>query len=168
MSASESHRKTDVTAHAKTDRVNKTGRTTSAEEIVDTSGQYESRGELEKPFDELKASEDKFRVMVDTVPALLWWDPADGSNEFLNQRWHEYTGVSQEESQGSGWQVAFHPEDLVKVFDKWQAVPATGEPAEIELEARLRRFDGEYRWFRAPFNGPGLGGCTTKGLMARS
>jgi formate hydrogenlyase transcriptional activator len=94
----------------------------------------------------MKTSEDKFRVMVDTVPALLWWDPADGSDEFLNQRWHEYTGVSQEESQGSGWQVAFHPEDLVKVFDKWQAVP-TGEPAEIEIEARLRRFDGEYRWF---------------------
>jgi hypothetical protein len=43
----------------------------------------------------MKTSEDKFRVMVDTVPALLWWDPSDGSNEFLNQRWHEYTGVSQ-------------------------------------------------------------------------
>jgi PAS domain S-box-containing protein len=65
----------------------------------------------------------------------------------LNQRWHEYTGVSQEESHGSGWQVAFHPEDLVKVLDKWQAVGASGEPAEIEIEARLRRFDGEYRWF---------------------
>jgi PAS domain S-box-containing protein len=95
----------------------------------------------------MKNSEDKFRVMVDAVPALLWWDPADGSNEFLNQRWHEYTGVSQEESHGSGWQVAFHPEDLVKVLDKWQAVGASGEPAEIEIEARLRRFDGEYRWF---------------------
>src|ERR1700732_5245406 len=96
----------------------------------------------------MKNSEDKYRVMIDTVPALLWWDPADGSNEFLNQRWHEYTGVSQEESHGSGWQVAFHPEDLVKVLDKWQAaVGASGEPAEIEIEARLRRFDGEYRWF---------------------
>src|SRR6202790_3867347 len=95
----------------------------------------------------MKNSEDKYRVMIDTVPALLWWDPADGSNEFLNQRWHEYTGVSQEESHGSGWQVAFHPEDLVKVLDKWQAVAASGEPAEIEIEARRRRFDGEYRWF---------------------
>jgi formate hydrogenlyase transcriptional activator len=95
----------------------------------------------------MKNPEDKFRVMVDAVPALLWWDPADGSNEFLNQRWHEYTGVSQEESHGSGWQVAFHPEDLVKVLDKWHAVGASGEPAEIEIEARLRRFDGEYRWF---------------------
>jgi formate hydrogenlyase transcriptional activator len=85
--------------------------------------------------------------MVDAVPALLWWDPADGSNEFLNQRWHEYTGVSQEESHGSGWQVAFHPEDLVKVLDKWRAVGASGEPTEIEIEARLRRFDGQYRWF---------------------
>jgi formate hydrogenlyase transcriptional activator len=125
----------------------KTRRAASGKEIVDTSGHYESRGELEKPFDEMKNSEDKYRVMIDTVPALLWWDPADGSNEFLNQRWHDYTGISQEESHGSGWQVAFHPEDLVKVLDKWRSVGDSGEPAEIEIEARLRRFDGKYRWF---------------------
>src|SRR5216683_2643901 len=125
----------------------KTRGAASGKEIVDTSGHYESRGELEKPFDEMKNSEDKYRVMVDAVPALLWWDPADGSNEFLNQRWHDYTGVSHEESRGTGWQVAFHPEDLVRVLDKWQTVAASGEPAEIEIEARLRRFDGEYRWF---------------------
>jgi hypothetical protein len=58
MSASESHRKTDVMAHAITDRVSETCRATSGEEIVDTSGQYAGRGELEKPFDELKTSED--------------------------------------------------------------------------------------------------------------
>ena len=56
MSASESHRKTDVMAHARTDRVSKTRRATSGEEIVDTSGPCESRGELEKPFDEMKNS----------------------------------------------------------------------------------------------------------------
>lgn len=132
-----------------------------ASEVIPDSG---------KAVDEMKNSEDKFRVMVDAVPAFLWWwDPADGSNEFwlnaltrwlmavdmgvltarsfLNQRWYEYTGVSQEESRGSGWQVEFHPEDLVKVLDKWRAVVASGEPAEIEIEARMRRFDGEYRWF---------------------
>src|SRR5271170_4645433 len=95
----------------------------------------------------MKNSEDKFRVMVDAVPAMLWWDPADGSDEFLNQRWREYTGISQEESHGSGWQVAFHPEDRVKILEKWPAVGISSELTEIEIEARLRRFDGEYRWF---------------------
>src|SRR5258708_7236495 len=93
----------------------------------------------------MKNSEDKYRVMVDAVPVLLWRNLPDGSNEFLNQRFHDYTGLSEEEAHGWGWRVAFHPEDLEKLLENWQAFRASGEPGEIE--ARLRRFDGEYRWF---------------------
>ncbi len=93
----------------------------------------------------MEKSEDKYRVMVDAVPALLWRNLPDGSNEFLNQRWHDYTGLAEEEAHGWGWRVTFHPEDLEKLLDKWQELLASGEPGEIE--ARLRRFDGEYRWF---------------------
>jgi formate hydrogenlyase transcriptional activator len=93
----------------------------------------------------MKNSEDKYRVMVDAVPVLLWRNLPDGSNEFLNQRFHDYTGLSEEEAHGWGWRVAFHPEDLEMLLDQWQAFRASGEPGEIE--ARLRRFDGEYRWF---------------------
>src|SRR5581483_4839558 len=66
-------------------------------------------------------------------------------NEFLSKRWHEYTGLSPEESHGWGWQAAFHPEDLPPLMERWVKMLTSGEPGEIE--ARLRRHDGVYRWF---------------------
>jgi formate hydrogenlyase transcriptional activator len=93
----------------------------------------------------MKNSEDKFRVMVDTIPALVWCTLPDGSNEFHNQRWHDYTGLPEGAEHGWGWRVAYHPEDLEQLLAKWQAVLTSGKPG--EFEARLRRFDGEYRWF---------------------
>src|ERR1700694_1993784 len=93
----------------------------------------------------MKISEDKFRVMIDVIPALAWCNLPDGSNEFLNQRWHDYTGLSEEEAHGWGWRFAFHPDDLENLLDTWKGLLLSGEPGEIE--ARLRRFDGEYRWF---------------------
>src|SRR6266446_2222316 len=101
--------------------------------------------EPERTFDELQNSEDKFRVMVDAIPTLAWCSLADGSVEFFNQRWHDYTGLSAQEAHRWGWKVTIHPEDLEKSMDKWRALLASGEPG--ELEARLRRNDGEYRWF---------------------
>jgi formate hydrogenlyase transcriptional activator len=93
----------------------------------------------------MEKSEDKYRVMVDTIPALVWCTLPDGSNEFHNQRWHDYTGLPEGAEQGLGWKVAYHPEDLEQLLVKFQAIVASGEPG--EMEARLRRFDGEYRWF---------------------
>src|SRR5581483_5177205 len=66
-------------------------------------------------------------------------------NEFLSKRWHEYTGLSPEESHGWGWQAAFHPEDLPPLMERWVKMLTSGVPDEIE--ARLRRHDGVYRWF---------------------
>jgi formate hydrogenlyase transcriptional activator len=93
----------------------------------------------------MKISEDKFRVMVDAIPTLAWCSLVDGSVEFFNQRWHDYTGLSPQEAHRWGWKVTIHPEDLEKSMQKWRALLASGEPG--ELEARLRRYDGEYRWF---------------------
>ncbi|MFY9976844.1 MAG: PAS domain S-box protein [Candidatus Sulfotelmatobacter sp.] len=93
----------------------------------------------------LQASEGNLRRVIDTIPTLAWCNLADGPNEFLNQRWHAYTGLSREESQGWGWQVAFHPEDLPPLMKTWQELLISGESGEIE--ARLRRHDGVYRWF---------------------
>src|SRR5712671_6127315 len=93
----------------------------------------------------MPTSEDKYRVMVDAIPTLAWCALADGSVEFFNQRWHDYTGLSPQAAHGSGWRVAIHPGDLKKSLEKWRALLASGEPG--ELEARLRRHDGEYRWF---------------------
>jgi formate hydrogenlyase transcriptional activator len=93
----------------------------------------------------MKNSKDKYRVMVDTVPALVWCTLPDGSNEFHNQRWHDYTGLPEGAEQGLGWKVAYHPGDLEPLLVKFQALLTLGEPG--EFEARLRRFDGAYRWF---------------------
>jgi formate hydrogenlyase transcriptional activator len=104
-----------------------------------------SQEALSRALDELKNSERKLRQVIDTIPTLAWSILPDGSNEFLNKRWHEYTGLSPEESHGSGWQVAIHPEDRAPLLEKWQGLLSLGEPG--EMEARLRRHDGVFRWF---------------------
>jgi formate hydrogenlyase transcriptional activator len=90
-------------------------------------------------------SEDQLRMMIDTMPTLAWSCRPDGTTEFFNQRWLDYTGLSFAEALGSGWKGPIHPDDLGKLMDTWQDLLASGEPG--EEEARLRRFDGAYRWF---------------------
>jgi formate hydrogenlyase transcriptional activator len=75
----------------------------------------------------------------------VWCTLPDGSNEFHNQRWHDYTGLPEGAETGWGWKVAYHPEDLERLLNEFQSIVASGAPG--EMEARLRRFDGEYRWF---------------------
>ena len=104
-----------------------------------------SQEALKRALDELKKSESKLRQVIDTIPALAWCNLPDGSNEFLNKRWHEYTGLSPEESRGWGWQTAIHPEDRDPLLEKWRRLLVIGEPG--EMEARLRRHDGVFRWF---------------------
>jgi len=100
---------------------------------------------LRNALETIRNSETKLRRVIDTIPTLAWCNLPDGPNEFLNKRWHEYTGLSHEESNGWGWQVAFHPEDVPPLMEKWRELLASGEPG--EMEARLRRHDGVYRWF---------------------
>ena len=100
---------------------------------------------LRSALDEVQQSEAKLRQVFDTIPALAWCNMPDGTNEFLNQGWHEYTGLSHEQSHGWGWQQAFHPDDLPPLMKKWTKMLVSGEPDEVE--ARLRRSDGVYRWF---------------------
>ena len=83
--------------------------------------------------------------VVDALPGLVWTAPPDGHIDFLNQRWCEYTNLGLGESYGRGWQRVVHPEDLSGLLERWRSILASGEPG--EMEARLRRFDGEYRWF---------------------
>jgi len=100
---------------------------------------------LRAALERIKNSETRLRQVIDTIPTLAWCNLADGPNEFLNKRWHEFTGLSPEESNGWGWQNAFHPDDLPPLMERWRELLASGEPG--EMEARLRRHDGVYRWF---------------------
>ena len=91
------------------------------------------------------ASEGNLRLIINTMPVQAWSAQPDGSVDFFNQRWLNYTGLSPTQAQGWGWGQAFHPDDVSRVTAYWQSMMATGESGEIE--ARLRRFDGDYRWF---------------------
>lgn len=83
------------------------------------------------------------RVM-DELPAMVWTALPDGQIDSVNQRWCEYTGLSAETACRSGWQTVVFHEDLPGLMASWQAILASGDAG--GMEARLRRFDGEYRW----------------------
>jgi PAS domain S-box-containing protein len=101
--------------------------------------------ELQQAEEKARQSEREFRLAIDMMPALAWNTLADGSIETFNKQWHDYTGISAEGALGGGWTAAFHPDDRGKVADTWEKNLASGGSSEIE--ARMRRFDGEYRWF---------------------
>src|SRR5580700_4818310 len=82
---------------------------------------------------------------VDAIPTLAWSARPDGSAEFFNRRWLDYTGLSAEKALNWGWSAALHTEDRDRLMDFWRHLLDSGEAGEIE--ARLRRHDGDYRWF---------------------
>jgi PAS domain S-box-containing protein len=92
----------------------------------------------------IRQTERELQVTIDTIPALAASYRRDGSLDFVNQTWRTYTGLSQDSLQGQRWGVAIHPDDLPLVEAAWRAHLPTGEP--FDIEQRLRRADGEYRW----------------------
>src|SRR6202140_1630861 len=104
----------------------------------------ESR-ELSDALEKLGQEASRLQTVIDTVPSFLWTSLPDGSKEYLNKRWYEYTGLSLEEGKGWGWKVVVHPDDLDRLIREWLALVDARKPG--ELETRIRRYDGEYRWF---------------------
>jgi PAS domain S-box-containing protein len=94
---------------------------------------------------QLRREEKHLRDVVETIPAMAFSTRPDGSIEFVNRPWLDYTGLSEKDSLGSGWQLIVHPDDLDEHLNKWRASLATGAP--LENEARHRDANGEYRWF---------------------
>jgi PAS domain S-box-containing protein len=93
----------------------------------------------------LQASERDLRSIIRTIPTMVWSAAPDGSVDFFNPRWLDYTGLSPDQSRDWRWTAAIHPDDLSRLTDSWQSILVRGESG--ETEARLRRFDGAYRWF---------------------
>ncbi|MDX6446865.1 MAG: formate hydrogenlyase transcriptional activator [Blastocatellia bacterium] len=141
MKASKSHHETASTAPVKKEELSKT--------LVVTPGEKQngdvSKQDLQRALQESRESEARLRKIIDTIPTLAWCNLSDGSNDFVNRRWSNYTGLSQEEVKRVGCKVAIHPEDLPRWLDHWRSLLASG--ARGEIEARLRRHDGDYRWF---------------------
>jgi len=92
----------------------------------------------------LRQGENRLRLVIGTIPTMAWSLLPDGAVDFVNQRWLEYTGLSLEEALADANRIV-HPEDLPSVMEKWRRDMAVGEQCEYEI--RLRRADGEYRWF---------------------
>jgi PAS domain S-box-containing protein len=93
----------------------------------------------------LRASERNLNLIINTIPALVWSARSDGSADFFNQHYLDYVGLSSEQAKDWGWTAAVHRDDLDSLARAWQSIMASRRPG--EKEARLRRFDGTYRWF---------------------
>ncbi|HET6176965.1 MAG TPA: sigma 54-interacting transcriptional regulator [Candidatus Sulfotelmatobacter sp.] len=104
-----------------------------------------ANAELQRQNERLQQSERELREVIETIPCMAWSAAADGAAQFFNRRWLEYAGLTADQVENWGWTVAVHPDDLNGLVDYWRTVVASGQPGEIE--ARLRRFDGVYRWF---------------------
>jgi PAS domain S-box-containing protein len=105
----------------------------------------ETQAEPKEPGAAREPAQADFRLVMDTIPAIVWSASLDGSDDFFNKGWVEYTNLPVEESKGFGWLKAIHPEDAPALLAKWRTAIRTGTP--YESVARVRRFDGEYRWF---------------------
>jgi formate hydrogenlyase transcriptional activator len=107
--------------------------------------QITERHETSDALEKLGQEAARLQTVIDMVPSFLWTSFPDGSKEYLNKRWYEYTGLTLEEGKGWGWKVVVHPEDLDRLIREWLVLVDARKPG--ELETRIRRYDGQYRWF---------------------
>jgi hypothetical protein len=92
----------------------------------------------------LQASEERYRILAENVPQLVWINRPDGFVEYFNQRWLDYTGLQPNQTLGWDWQQVIHPDDLVTTIEQWTNSLRTG--GNYEVQYRLRRSDRVYRW----------------------
>jgi two-component system sensor histidine kinase UhpB len=92
----------------------------------------------------LRRSESELRLAVDTIPTMAWITRPDGHVQFLNRRWLEYSGLTLDQAIEQS-NNTMHPDDFERVLEKWRCSMAEAAPFEDKM--RLRRHDGQYRWF---------------------
>lgn len=112
-------------------------RLATLEQHVATNGSHAAQGDT--------PHERRYRILADAMPQLVWATDANGSHMYFNQRWYEYTGLSEEESMGFGFAKALHPEDQERTLAHWRQ--AWHDGGSYEIEYRFRRHDGVYQWF---------------------
>jgi PAS domain S-box-containing protein len=146
----------EIVDHFETVRIGKDGNSievsVTISPIKDRDGRITGASNIARDITErkraeeaLRASEDQFRIMANSIPQLAWVANADGFVFWYNQRWHDYTGKTLQDMEGWGWQSVHDPKMLPQVLEKWQDAIATGQP--FEMEFPLRGADGRFRMF---------------------
>jgi PAS domain S-box-containing protein len=115
-------------------------------EAIDTAPPEQSRAEPATPPTDEQA-ELFYRLLIDSVPQLIWICRRDGHCDFLSRQWAEYTGRPMEEQLCDGWLAMVHPDDRERTIAQWRA--AVANEGNFDVEYRLRRHDGVYRWFHS-------------------
>ena len=95
--------------------------------------------------EQLRHSEQYFHLLAESIPQMAWAAQPDGTIDYYNHHWYDYTGQTPDEAYGWGWQPTQHPDDLPRTLDRWRHALATGETFENEIRFR-RAADGAYRW----------------------
>lgn len=124
-----------VELHHKTEMVKRQG---------DLLRQVEQREHERKLLEQQLASQQRYRNLAEAIPQIVWMADPEGEFHYYNQRWFDYTGLTLEQSQGSGWKGVVHPDDLPRALKVWRAALRTR--GGYEMECRLKRRDGSYRW----------------------
>ncbi|RDV10241.1 PAS domain S-box protein, partial [Pontibacter diazotrophicus] len=116
------------------------------EELVkNIAGQAAAAIDNARLFEAKQQAEQKARLIIESIPQMAWTALPDGSLDFFNRRWLEFTGQTAEQAQGEGWQEVFHPEDLSLTVDAWQRSLSSQQDFEVEHRIRCGA-DGSYRW----------------------
>jgi two-component system CheB/CheR fusion protein len=113
--------------------------------MMDVTESELSEQRLTEKNKELQLLIQEFTFVTDFMPQIVWSTQPDGNHDFFNKRWYDYTGLSFEETSGKKWSVVLHTEDKERAERVWNEAVRAGKTYEIEY--RLRRKDGEYRWF---------------------
>jgi PAS domain S-box-containing protein len=111
---------------------------------VDITERKAMDANLAEASEALAESEARFRAIADSMPQMVWSTLPDGFHDYYNARWYEFTGVEVGSTDGEGWNAIFHPDDQPRAWEVWRHSLETGDLYEIEY--RLRRHDGVYRW----------------------
>jgi PAS domain S-box-containing protein len=113
--------------------------------FIDVTQSKEAEQRAQQAMEALSESERRYRLITEAMPEFVWLDARDGSALYSNKRWLEYTGLSEEQNAGFGWQSVVHPDDGKRLQTQRERTLHTGEP--YEGECRYRGKDGKYRWF---------------------
>lgn len=112
--------------------------------VTDISARKQIELERQRLLEAARRNESDFRALAELIPQQVWTSDPNGALDFVNGRVTEYFAEPEEEILGAGWHAVIHPEDLPGCLDLWSHSLKTGD--EYEVEFRLRRFDGQYRW----------------------